>query len=376
MEELHIYISNEIGTHTTAYSVRDQISINPDAKTIYVHIASPGGSVYQGRQIAAEIAKLSGRKIAIIDSYVGSIATKIANVCDEVQIDPQARYMIHNSAVGVEGDRHEVQSAFNELNRIDEELASDYAKKTGLSVDEIKLMMDKETIMSGSEAVKLGFADLLLEPIKAVAYFKLENKSMEQNEIQEVKQTSNKILEIVNKILGVSKSEPKNMAVELADGATIFIESEDGEFEGKRAFVVDAEGEVTSTPAPDGTHELRDGRSITVSEGVITSVQEAVEPEAVMDEEKEKMRARIAELEAQIAGATTAKTEVELQNKSMMDQVKALAKEVETLSSLTVGKAFEAEKGHVAPKNKDTQPQPSSGSNLDDFTNRIKARFN
>jgi ATP-dependent protease ClpP protease subunit len=374
MNELHIYISNEIGEQTTAESVREQIAINPTAKNVIVHIASPGGSVYQGRQIAAEIAKLPGHKIAIVDSYVGSIATKIANVCDEVQIDPQARYMIHNSAVGTEGDRHELTAAVNELSRIDDELANDYAKKTGLSIDVIKSMMDKETIMSGSEAVKLGFADTLLKPLKAVAYFKTENNIMKDNEISEVKKTSNKILDILNKMLG--KSEPKNMAVELEDGTSIFVQSEDGEFEGKPVFLVDAEGQVTQTPAPDGSHKLRDGRTITVENGIVTSVaetsaEEAAAPAAEMDKEKEEMKSKIAELEAKIAASAQAKAEAEAQNKTIMDQVQNLALEVKNLSSLTAGKKFEVDKGYVAPKGKDVNPEPVAKSTLDGFANYL-----
>jgi ATP-dependent protease ClpP protease subunit len=378
MDELNLYISGEIGFETTADGVREQIKQNASASLVFVHIASPGGGVYQGRQISAILKNLSGKTVAMIDSYCGSIATQIALSCDEVRIDPQARFMIHNSATAIEGNKEEMKKAVTELARIDQELAQVYVQKTGLPIETVNEMMVSERIMTGEEAVKLGFADTLLQPMKAVAKFELEYiDKMEQNEIQEVQKSTNKILDMMNKFMGVKsdeQQEPKNIAVELADGATVFVRSEDGEFEGKQAYMVDADGEVTETPAPDGTHALRDGRSITVENGIITSVQET--PEAMEDDkEKEEMKAKIAELEAKLKAEVTAKAEAEVVNNTMMEQMKQLSEEVKNLSSLTVGKPFEADKGHVAPPSKDATPEAPTGHKMDAFAKQLTERF-
>jgi hypothetical protein len=54
-----------------------------------------------------------------------------------------------------------------------------------------------------------------------------------------------------------------------------------------------------------------------------------------------------------------------------MDQVQSLALEVKNLSSLTAGKRFEVDKGYVAPKGKDVNPEPVAKSSLDGFANYL-----
>ena len=74
------------------------------------------------------------------------------------------------------------------------------------------------------------------------------------------------------------------LEIELDNGALIYVETEDGEIEGKRAFMV-----ATGEPAPDGNHNLIDGRTITVQGGVIVSVSEEQNTNNTAMTEEEKM---------------------------------------------------------------------------------------
>ena len=118
------------------------------------------------------------------------------------------------------------------------------------------------------------------------------------------------------------------MDIELEDGENIFVESEDGELEGK------------TTNAPAGTHRLKDGRTITVVEGengnVVESVSEdATKTEAMEEDEEKKMlakeneelKAKVEELEAK---ALAQKTENEEKLKEVENDLNFIKKNLKS----------------------------------------------
>lgn len=134
--------------------------------------------------------------------------------------------------------------------------------------------------------------------------------------------------------------EPKAMLVPLDGGETeLFVYSEDGEFEGKRAVIAEG-GEPTDENAPAGTHKLRDGREITVGEGgIIESVSES--PEAMYEEEMakkdEQMAAMTEELNAakeELKALKAQKAEADEETKAA---IKAMQKEIEELKNVVPG---------------------------------------
>lgn len=134
--------------------------------------------------------------------------------------------------------------------------------------------------------------------------------------------------------------EPKAMLVPLDGGETeLFVYSEDGEFEGKRAVIAEG-GEPTDENAPAGTHTLRDGREITVGEGgIIESVSES--PEAMYKEEmakkEEQMAAMTEELNAakeELKALKAAKAEADEETKAA---IKAMQNEIAELKNVVPG---------------------------------------
>jgi soluble cytochrome b562 len=142
-----------------------------------------------------------------------------------------------------------------------------------------------------------------------------------------------------------------NMAVELADGNKLYVESEDGELVGKMAYVADAEGNPTEQVAPEGDHALIDGRTISVdAAGMVTAVNEA----APVDAEKEEMKSTIAALEAQIAAYKQDNSGLQNQLTETAAAVNELIGEVSNLKQMTVGGSFKPSKAYVKPVDKTT----------------------
>tara|TARA_R110000868_G_scaffold323437_1_gene584377 strand:- start:1062 stop:1937 length:876 start_codon:yes stop_codon:yes gene_type:complete len=164
-----LYINGEI-TQELANSVRDQL-----AKTkgpVELHIDSQGGDVFAGLSIYN---MLQRREVTVfVDGIAGSISSVIALVGEErPQISETGTFAIHNALINqTQGNHHDLRQVASSLEKFSDIVASVYEKKTNLKLDEIKELMNAESIFTADEAVQLGFAKEIYTPLKAVAYFK------------------------------------------------------------------------------------------------------------------------------------------------------------------------------------------------------------
>ena len=138
--------------------VKSALQTMPAGEKLIVNINSGGGSVMAGQEIYS---LLHGRKdVEIhIQSLAGSAASVIAmaNTC---KMSPVATIMIHNvSMSGASGDYHDMQKNAEILKTMNSARAEAYVAKTGKTKDEILKMMDKETWITASQALEMGFID-------------------------------------------------------------------------------------------------------------------------------------------------------------------------------------------------------------------------
>ena len=374
MEDLHLFIYGEIGGgffDEGGISI-DNISkelTDSKAENVVIHISSPGGSVFDGWTIG-NLIKNSGKKtVAKIEGLCASIATYIALSCERVEMAETARFMIHNPKNGLEGEEDELKEAAEQLAKIKDDLIKTYKDKTGIPTSKLSRMMDEETILTAEEAKDQGFVDAFMTPLKAVAYFK-SHKEMIKVEKVDSKETAkvtkmDQIIQQGKDILAKLIGTVKNVSVTLADGVVIFIDSEDGEFEGKAAWTVDEEGNPTDTPVEDGTFSLDDGRSLTVEGGIVTSVQEA-EPEEV-----DVLKAKVKELETEMTAKIEKEKEAEVKAKETEKSVSDLILETENLKKMTAGDKTPLKKPIIEPQNKFDTP-PEEGHGLDGFAGYLK----
>jgi ATP-dependent protease ClpP protease subunit len=162
-DEAAIYVYDVISKDwgVSALSVVDAIAQAGDAKTLNVHINSPGGDVFEGRAIMAAIAAFPGKTVAVIDSLCASAATSIALACSEVQMADGAFFMIHNAMGLAFGDKSDMRETADTLEKVEGAIVNDYTAKTGKSADEIRAWMDAETWFTAEEAKANGFVDVV-----------------------------------------------------------------------------------------------------------------------------------------------------------------------------------------------------------------------
>lgn len=129
---------------------------------VQVSINSPGGDFFEGvaiyNMLRAHPAKVTVRVVGL----AASAASIIAMAGDEIQIGKAGFLMIHNSwTIGV-GNRHDMVSLSEAMAAFDSAMADVYSARTGVDKGAVAAMMDKETWLSGSEAIEGGFATAFL----------------------------------------------------------------------------------------------------------------------------------------------------------------------------------------------------------------------
>lgn len=132
---------------------------------LIVEIHSYGGSVTVGKGIYDKLLEHPANKTARIYGICASAATYATLACQKVQIPANSFFLIHNSTGMCYGTAHDMEQAMDMLEIADESIANLYASRTGKTVEEIRDIMDRDTWMSGADAVALGLADEVIEPL-------------------------------------------------------------------------------------------------------------------------------------------------------------------------------------------------------------------
>ena len=104
--------------------------------------------------------------------------TVIASAANTVNISATSSYMIHNALTPMTGgNAEELRDQADTLEQISNTINDVYQAKTGLTQEDLQALMDQETIMTAAEAVQLGFADNIINELKAVALINLDKMS-------------------------------------------------------------------------------------------------------------------------------------------------------------------------------------------------------
>lgn len=163
-----VHIFDEIGFFgLTAADFVNQLK-DVSAKEIRLHINSPGGEVYDGIAIRNAVRDHPARVTAFVDGVAASSASFIALAADEVVMNRNAEFMIHEPMGGVIGNAAEVSGMVADLNRIGDNIASMYAEKAGGTPEEWRTRMRAETWYTADEAVAAGLADRVQDKDAAV----------------------------------------------------------------------------------------------------------------------------------------------------------------------------------------------------------------
>jgi ATP-dependent Clp protease protease subunit len=302
------------------FNVVDVIALvekQPKNEDLTVEIESYGGFVDVGEGIAKYLKSLN-RNITTISNYkLASIAVSVFLTGQNRLISPNHEgVIIHNPFGMTEGDADALHKYADEVQAIEDRLAKEYAKVTGIDVKVIDDLLKVETILTPQRAIDLRFATGFSQNnIQACAKinFNKKNNDMNDKEIKDLSEKVDKQTGLLEKIANLFKGKVKNMD---------FIDVN------AQKFTVDREDEnitVGDSAAPDGKYLMPNGNTVTVAGGKVTEVllPQATDKTVVIENLKKAnadLQAENAALKAEQAKASDEKAQI----------VKAL-KEVEDL---------------------------------------------
>lgn len=167
-----VAIYDEIGAHgVSAKGFLAELGALPEATPIDLRLNSPGGSVFDAVAIHNAIKRHEGPVTVWIDGIAASAASYVAMAGDEIVMPENAFLMIHDPAGLVMGTAVDMRAMAEALDKVKDSLAAGYATKSGRPPDEIAALMAAETWLDAKDALALGFADRLAQPVRIAARF-------------------------------------------------------------------------------------------------------------------------------------------------------------------------------------------------------------
>lgn len=158
------------GSMISAKQVSDELKKIPDTvKTLNIRLNSPGGDVFEGVAIYNRLKQHKAKKVVYIDGLAASIASIIALAGDEVIMGEGSLMMIHLPWTFSYGNRTELDNMINRLMDAEEQMLSIYSKKSTVSRNEIRAMLEAETWLDSDETIELGFAHKKSDESLAIA---------------------------------------------------------------------------------------------------------------------------------------------------------------------------------------------------------------
>lgn len=340
---------------TSFQDIDEFVSSIPDEdKDIDLRLHCDGGVVTEGWAIYDRL-RASGKTItATVEGNCASMATVVmlAAPKERRRAYENAHICVHfpytcSVALGDYLTADDLQKAANDLRSEETRIIDLYVERCGCDREEIRQLMSEDKYIDAERAKELGLIGEIVPPISAFKTTKyLDNMKEEKTEVK----TS--VLDKILAKLGLKSiedfhddAEVFDMDLNTADGSTIHIEREEGE------------PQVGDVANPDGEWLMPDGTTIVVANGVIEEIRPKEEaPEVVeldeekgepdtteelddRDEEEQRLRDRIAELE---------KENEELRQR--LEEAEANAKTTDDLRVLNLVKMAGGEKALSAIK--------------------------
>lgn len=134
-------------------------------QNITVHINSVGGDLYAGVAIYNRLKSLPANVTTVNDGLAASAGSIIFQAGNTRKVNAGSNIMIHQAMGFLYGyyNSKELKEAIKQLDAGNKAAVNIYAEASGRDIDSIKTLVDKETWLTGQEAVDAGFADELIE---------------------------------------------------------------------------------------------------------------------------------------------------------------------------------------------------------------------
>lgn len=338
--------------------------MDPNDGKIEVEIHSCGGDCVEGYAIYDTL-RASGKEISC--KVVGKCASMATVVLLAAPLERRTMYehaqmLIHSpyypDGIGGALTSEKLQSLAAELTKEKDKMVNLYVERTGQTAEALEAQMATDAWFDVNKAIELGFISSAVPAISAKAKININPKTEKMNKEKKVT-VSSSLMGRLLKRCGYAKIEDVpavGLVLTTSTGDELNVEREEG-----------SEIQVGDPASPDGEHVLEDGRTVVVTDGVITEIREAED-----GGDTAALEARIAELEQQVSELTSqAKTAEENEIVSFVAKAGGLEKLKKAASSyVPTGRTT------TAVKRAEVKSESKIGKRLAEIREKNKKKYN
>ena len=195
-------------SETSAAHFRDMLNEIPETNVIELHFNTNGGSVSEGTSIYNLLKQHGAKKVGIVDGVCHSIAFTILQACDERVMGDGTSAIIHNMWTTVSGNAKQLRDTANQLDAYMESCIALFMKRCTVSEQQLRKMMDAETVLTPDKALEYGLIDRIGTEQKA----DIDIEQLLKENLELKQQISNKTFQQqeLKKFLMGNKPEQKN----------------------------------------------------------------------------------------------------------------------------------------------------------------------
>ena len=152
IEEMNI----KLGRLSYEYDLGDQMKI-------YVHLHSPGGSVFAALSVIDTIRRSQFPVVTIIEGGAASAATLISVFGHERWITENSYMLIHQLSAGCWGKMSEIDDQYADLKLVMDHIYKIYGDKTTMKMSEIRNVLKKDRWWNAEMCLKKGLVDEIIK---------------------------------------------------------------------------------------------------------------------------------------------------------------------------------------------------------------------
>lgn len=351
-------------------------NIPEDDNTIDVYLHCNGGSVIEGWAMYDRLRATCKEITCIVEGKAASMATILLMAApkERRKAYKNASLCVHNPwlpswALDYTVTADDLDKAAQELRESQEKMLDLYVERCGCDREEMQALMNEDKYIDTDKAMAMGLIGSVIAPISASKidnnFINKKQKKMAEDKNKKVEVKASIVDRVLAKLGIKSLSELEcGMDLSTTDGQTLTIEREEGD------------PQVGDKAIPDGTHNMPDGKTIIVKDGVITEITDGGTPSSTPKGGTEDEQ-RIAELEGEVEELKKRIEELE-QAKA---QALANAKTADDLRILNAVKIAGGEKalakissGYVPPRREPSGKNASEKGDKDDWATAMEAK--
>ena len=160
------------GDFITPQGFREDLEAVKNKAHITVRLNSCGGDLYTGIAIHNALKELKAKITVVVEGIAASAASVIMCAGDTVSVYPGSLVMIHGVSMLLMDymNLQDLKKLVRAAETSEEAVAAIYNRKTGISTEALRAMMERETWMTGEEALEKGFANEILESEQSACF--------------------------------------------------------------------------------------------------------------------------------------------------------------------------------------------------------------